>query len=323
VTGKIDMVKIQLYMKVLMNITDLTPQEWNQRLSEAPANGMIGPDGSLTPQIDHWLRSLCQPFIHRIEEANADIWHQCQHINLTPINLAQQLSSIPSLQQSGVVLLVAGDDGLSSLIRAATTSRFSHVGYLLPSPNPNEGPILWQSYAHTPTKANYPYDPAFVPGQITRWGADCSDLARYLLDYQRKEPHARFIIRPLRSPLSPVEQAKIWHTIDQTLARQVIYPTSLHLTLLFLRNRFPTLRPLCDYLLGPGPIDQGGEFCSMLVAHTEAETGLLELDPIKRDIEGYLPGDFSLDLGHLQPQDLRDHQILYGPTEIELHIHPT
>lgn len=136
---------------------------------------------------------------------------------------------------------MAGDDGLSFMLRAATHSRFSHVGSLLPSPNPNEGPILWQSYAQTPTKANYPPKPDFIPDQMTHWGVDCSDLARYLLDYQKKEPHVRFVIRSLRNPLTPSELIKLWQTIDQTLARQVTYPSPVRLTLMFLRDRFPSL----------------------------------------------------------------------------------
>lgn len=60
----------------------------------------------------------------------------------------------------------------------------------------------------------------------------------------------------------------------------------------------------------------------MLIAHTNADTGLLELG--SRGIESYLPGDFSLDREHqsTQPQDLRDHQLLYGSNEIELRLVP-
>lgn len=309
-----------------MNVTELTEPQWTEILSHMPSNSIESTShgGLLPPLLDRWLKDLCAPFIKRIEQRNAPLWSKCHKIPLDQHELSHALQELEILQEPGAVLLVAGDDGLSHLIRSATQSRFSHVGMIFPAPIPSstDGPMLWQSYAQTPTKANYPYDPSFLPGQMTHWGVDVSDLARYMLDYVQKEPGVRFVIRRLSQPLNQDERHLLHHTIDQFLDHQITYPNPVRLALLFLRDRYPSLRFLCDALLGPGPIDTGGEFCSMVVAHTLLDTDVL--DTIGRGTESYLPGDYSLDLDHVSTQPLRKYTTplspMYEPNEVELQL---
>uniref|UniRef100_A0A6C0BJY9 Uncharacterized protein n=1 Tax=viral metagenome TaxID=1070528 RepID=A0A6C0BJY9_9ZZZZ len=306
-------------------ILDITSDEWTEILAQHPQhNYQLARDGTLPLPIDALLRKIAKSSIRQIEHDNQSVWERCikrdiplEEHNFDPVWLGQNLAEMDELKTPGHVLLIAGDDGLSLMVRALTNSRFSHVGMVIPG----ETPILWQSYINTPTKANYPPHPDFVPGMVTNWGADVSDLARFIVMYLKISKNVKFVLRKLTQPLTETQFAHMSQYINLALTTPVKYPSATRLTLMYLRDKYPQIQPLCDHLLGPGPIEKGGEFCSMLTAHTYAEAGVL--NPSTKGIEGYFPGDFSLDYSRINTQPMCGDVPLFEPNEIELRfVHP-
>lgn len=248
--------------------------------------------------LDEWLRELCAPFVARIDREKAHLWSHSIDVPLRahdydPVWLEQFLRRFESLRKNGAAILFAGSDGVSSLIRACTGSRFSHValGFTTLLQGTHYTPMIWQSYESVPCRADYPRRSGH-PHPCTIHGADLSDYAKFIAHYARADPHARYVIRPMRHAFELGEELRYAIEIDHVLNECVRYPRVANLALMYAREQWPRMRALCDFILGPDAPEQVGEYCSALASAT-----LERVRPFLRGRKAsdIWPGDFSRD----------------------------
>jgi hypothetical protein len=95
------------------------------------------------------------------------------------------------------------------------------------------------------------------------------------------------------------------------------------LAMMWLRKRYPSLKRLCDLVIGQTPIeDKGQMYCSMLVAATLRDAGALSMAG-RHDLGDFDPGDFARDVDHeaTQAMDTADPpRPLFAEEEVEIEL---